>query len=231
MSYRAEHCMKGRNRAAFSVLCMNNSFVSLSLGFAPILWPLSWALAAWEEGAHLAKSLREFTVGGKVPSPSPARALQGQTPLHQLTLFSPVQDVCAHPHSTQVEGHRDSSEQLQIMRGGINAEVHLCFYPFILLFLSHHSSCIQPEAELNQPVHPEAAKLYRGDTAAWPGHFLPCSWHALQLDPRSLPPRNKFPSAILWRSMPAVLFPCQEDSSGSIRRESKKRAEKCSCPW
>lgn len=84
-------CMKGRNRAAFSVLCMNNSFVSVSLyALHPASDP---CLGLWQpekKRLSLPSASGNSRWEGKVPSSGPAR---NRHFLHQLTLCSPVQDV------------------------------------------------------------------------------------------------------------------------------------------
>lgn len=76
------------------------------------------------------------------PLPGPARALQGQTPLHQLTLCSPVQDVCVHPHTAQVDGHRNCSEKLQILPGSMLS--------FTSLFILYYSPTTAPASSPRQ---------------------------------------------------------------------------------
>lgn len=136
---------KGGNRAAFSVFCMNNSLVSLPLGFAPIFWPLSWALATREEETRLAKCLRELTVERESAFP---RHCQGQN-FCTSSHFAALWDVCVHPHS-------GGGAQGLLCTAPDNERRDQCWAsPVVLSFITLPArSCNQPEPEPPQPVHP-----------------------------------------------------------------------------
>lgn len=103
--------------------------------------------------------------------------------------FAPLCRIC--PSSQQMGG----GAQGFLWTAPDNERRDQCWAsPVVLSYITLPSStCLQPEAEPPQPVHPEAATLpnsTKRGTAAWPERLLPSSWHTLHVDPRSLSPRN-----------------------------------------